>query len=223
MPSEGFALGHLRQDDIPRFLLQLHGHMANYQSRGTFGTTEQFSLYNLNDNRWRDYMPMDQELSVDFCTPSQLQVSLMTTWQLVLHDPDTATVWLAKGVPRSWYQREPSTRLNSSTSGGFKVRAAPTKFGHIDMSIASSQVDSMAMIVSMQWDPVPVAASALQKIEWRIRVRWPDGFRPIASASSDSPTATIIDIDVPAEIVSIRLGAPYRTNVTVHFDPGPKM
>ena len=44
MPSEGFALGNLRQDNIPQFRLQLEGHMANYQSRGTFGTTEQFSL-----------------------------------------------------------------------------------------------------------------------------------------------------------------------------------
>jgi hypothetical protein len=126
-----FALGNLRQNKTDQFLLQLEGHMANYQSRGTFGTTEQFSLYNVNDERWRDYLPDDMELSVDLCTPSQMQVALMTTWQLVLHDPDSAVVWLAKGAPRRWYSGN-----SSGESSSFAVRHAPTKYGLISFSIA---------------------------------------------------------------------------------------
>jgi len=126
-----FALGHLRQNKTDQFLLQLEGHMANYQSRGTFGTTEQFSLYNVNDERWRDYLPDDMELSVDLCTPSQMQVALMTTWQLVLHDPDSAVVWLAKGAPRRWYAGD-----SSRESSSFAVRHASTKYGLISFSIA---------------------------------------------------------------------------------------
>jgi hypothetical protein len=71
------------------------------------------------------------ELSVDLCTPSQMQVALMTTWQLVLHDPDSAVVWLAKGAPRRWYSGN-----SSGESSSFAVRHAPTKYGLISFSIA---------------------------------------------------------------------------------------
>ena len=93
MPIEGYAYGQLRQDNISQFLLQLSGHAANYAARGTFGTTEQFSLYSTLDSRWRDYLPEKgqlatprnpAELSLDFCEPSQMQMAIMSRWQLVM-------------------------------------------------------------------------------------------------------------------------------------------
>jgi hypothetical protein len=82
MPIEGYALGHLRRDNVSQFLLQLAGHAANYAQRGTFGTSEQLSLYSTLDARWRDYLPAKgstakpnnpAELSLDFCEPSQVR------------------------------------------------------------------------------------------------------------------------------------------------------
>ena len=138
MPIEGYAWGQLRQDNASQFLLQMAGHAANYAARGTFGTTEQFSLYSTMDSRWRDYLPAKggatakpnnpAELSLDFCEPSQMQMAMMTRWQLLLEDPDGPVLWVAKGAPRRWFVPANAT-VRPEGQLLFSIKRAPTRFG----------------------------------------------------------------------------------------------
>jgi hypothetical protein len=136
MPIEGYAFGHLKQDNVSQFLLQLAGHAANYAQRGTFGTSEQLSLYSTLDSRWRDYLPAQgqtaqprnpAELSLDFCEPSQMQMAMMTRWQLLYEDPDEAVLWVAKGAPRRWFAPSAAPPL-------FSIARAPTRMGLLGAS-----------------------------------------------------------------------------------------
>lgn len=115
MPTAGWgyaALAHNKTDD---FLSLLYGHAANYQSRGTFHSTEQLSF--LGEGLYRQFLhwpndvlpdPYDpptsdmaaaagpvganlgnyyqNEQDISFCIVSQVLVSRLSLWQLVFED-----------------------------------------------------------------------------------------------------------------------------------------
>ena len=118
------------------------------------------------------------------------------------------------------------------------MRNAATKFGPIDYSISVKSakhvsalatridsdtpnayvlVNSTAMRVILKWRPVTAPSSALNTIEWRIRVRHPDSFRRIVSVKADESTVTVVGFDADSEIVSVKFAPPYTAHLTVSY------
>jgi hypothetical protein len=83
------------------------------------------------------------------------------------------------------------------------------------MAPLSSTPSSMS--VDMRWVPVAAPSESLSSIEWRVRVRWPDGFRPIVSVKSDSSSCTVVGFDAASETVSVKLSHPYNATLTVSY------
>ena len=124
MPTAGWGYGALVNNQTSDFLELLYGHMASYQSRGTFHSTEQLSF--LGTGRYRSFLhikdpPVDLaspihevtsqdraqsgyygiENDVSFCIVSNILVARMTRWQLVMEDSVTNSIWLARCVTDS--------------------------------------------------------------------------------------------------------------------------
>jgi len=129
MPSSYYLAASLRDDRLERFFLLLYGHMANYQSRGTFTATEQLPIMPDENGVWRDYLWGYLEGGIDQCVPSIMLPAIATRWQMVFERYDEDTLYLARGAPRRWF--DPST-------GGFEVRRAATRFGTVDMVVANT-------------------------------------------------------------------------------------
>jgi hypothetical protein len=129
MPAIGYARSSLSADRLDKFLLLLYGHAANYQGRGSFFTTEQQSLYQLQgSSRWRASLG---EIQANFCTPSQMLVASMTALQFISEERDgPATVWLARGAPVRWF----------TDPGGFGVEAAPCRYGTVSFAVLGAQM-----------------------------------------------------------------------------------
>jgi hypothetical protein len=111
----GHAYGLLQHDFARRFLLTLYGIMAHQYTRGTWTAPE---TRNVDPSR-RQAAP--------YCTPAQLVVPMMARWMLVFEDPESPTLWLAKGTPRSWL--EDGKKIS--------VSSAPTKWGRVGFTITS--------------------------------------------------------------------------------------
>ena len=146
MPAAGYGFASLLHADDgtganeARFHLLFAGHLANYQSRGTFAASEQMSIY--GDGVFRDhlgYAPVDAQ----YCVPAEVLAAYFLKWSLVFSPREprqlappsfstlhahsgTATgtttapeVWLAHGAPRRWYDNR----------DGFGATRAPTRHG----------------------------------------------------------------------------------------------
>jgi hypothetical protein len=74
-----------------------------------------------------------------------------------------------------------------------------------------------SMSVDLRWAPVDAPSKSLSSIEWRVRVRWPYGFRPIVSVKSDSSSCTVVGFDAASETVSVKLSHPYNATLTVSY------
>jgi hypothetical protein len=88
--SYGYGYGLIQHDMIREALLMMYSDMAHQYTRGTWTAPETRSI-------------VPGEGTAPYCTPAQLVVALMTRWLLVFEDPQSETVWLAKGVPRTWF------------------------------------------------------------------------------------------------------------------------
>jgi len=102
MPTVGWGYGALANNQTNDFLALLYGHMASYQSRGSFHSTEQVEF--TGEGWYRDYMYWknlgpnetrpDQSLlrgyanerDLSFCIVSEVIVARLTRWQLVFED-----------------------------------------------------------------------------------------------------------------------------------------
>ena len=133
------ARSSLAHDRIQQFLLLLYGHTANYQGRGSFISNEQQSLYqDPNNPSWRASMG---EIQASFCTPSQTLVASMTAMQLLHYERLNATIWIARGAPRRWYNdAESDDSLNaSSVRQLFGVQNGPTRWGNVSFRVGAQQ------------------------------------------------------------------------------------
>jgi hypothetical protein len=125
MPTAGWGYGAIANNQTQDFLELLYGHAANYQSRGTFHSTEQLPF--TGTGRYRA-IPMNDpapgggshrstvassallhgglgyngvETQISFCIVSNIIVAHMTRWQLVMEDG--GVIWLGRGAPRRWF------------------------------------------------------------------------------------------------------------------------
>jgi hypothetical protein len=108
--------------DMPNH--QLFGHIANYQSRGTYHATEQVSLYGAAPRNFRDYYTM-AEYDIDLCVPSTMLVAHMLKSALVWTEREPASaaantaaevtaanqlpvIWIMRMAPRRWFALDPA-------------------------------------------------------------------------------------------------------------------
>jgi hypothetical protein len=154
MPAIGYAKADAALDRVPHFNLLLFGHIANYQSRGTFHATEQLSLYGSAPSNFRDYYTL-AEYDIDFCVPAVHLVARMVKDALVYSERDSPVVWLMKMAPRRWFSvDEAVAAMRSSSSSDFVgdgaiggaggaaaavvVRNVMTRFGLVSFAISPS-------------------------------------------------------------------------------------
>ena len=113
------------------------------QSRGTFHSTEQLSLFGSAPANFRDYYTL-AEYDIDFCVPSALLISHMLKYALVWEDfADTTatTVWLMKMAPRRWFRGPTDASAAESVSdappaAAVVVEDAATRLGRLNLTIA---------------------------------------------------------------------------------------
>lgn len=135
MPSSGYAYSSVATNRTRSFNSLLFGHVANYQSRGSFNAPEQLG-FDVGDDGYRALLgPGVGETDIDTCGPSTTLVAMMLRWMLVFEERDADTLWLLKAAPRRFYAG--SSSLNSSSTSGavLSVQRAPTRFGWVSFSI----------------------------------------------------------------------------------------
>jgi hypothetical protein len=110
----GHAYGLLQHDMVREYLLTLYGMMAHQYARG-FWTAPETRRLNPKDT------------AASYCTPAQLVVPMMLRSVLVMEDPATNDLWLAKGTPRAW----------PMDGQRITVEDAPTRWGQIGYAIRS--------------------------------------------------------------------------------------
>ena len=164
MPTAGWGYGAIANNQTQDFLELLYGHAANYQSRGTFHSTEQLPF--TGTGRYRSIPMKDPapgggghsstdasnatllrsglgyngaETQISFCIVSNIIVAHMTRWQLVMEDD--GAIWLGRGAPQRWFK--PGV-------GGFNVTAAPTSVGKIDFKMHASAAGSATYSVTVE-------------------------------------------------------------------------
>jgi hypothetical protein len=112
--SYGHGFGLLQHDFTREFLLSLYSLMAHQYTRGSWTAPE---TRNIEAGR----------PSTPYCTPAQLTVPMMVRWMLLLEDPASGVLWLAKGTPREWLE----------DGQQIVVRRAPIRRGLLDFRIQS--------------------------------------------------------------------------------------
>lgn len=111
--SYGYAQMLLRLDRIEEFLLFLYSHRYHDHTRGSWTAAE---VADINGN------------TALFCIPAQQTIPLLVRWMLVLEDSDADTLYLAKGVPRSWI-----------VSGKpIRIERAPTRWGRVSLELCAN-------------------------------------------------------------------------------------
>ena len=224
MPAIGYAIGGLAHDRLARFHLLLYGHMANYQSRGSFFSTEQMSLYGEGGFRTNDL----GQLQAGFCVPSQTLVARMTAMQFVseavgtvmgardgdgrgatsLLDPPT--VWLARAAPRRWY---------GPGGDGFRVERAPTRLGAFSFAMSSRPAPGAGVAnvtIAAQLLPPPPGAGQASDVpsfaDVKVRVRELSGGKAVlvgaVLSGAEGVHVTVESVLPLQEIVVLRVPLP---------------
>eukprot|EP00039_Didymoeca_costata_P008920 m.118671 g.118671 ORF g.118671 m.118671 type:complete len:968 (-) comp14284_c0_seq3:101-3004(-) len=132
MPTAGWGYAALASNQTENFQAFLYGHMATYQSRGTFHSTEQLSFLGTGLYRgflsWVDPPPTQEvgetqrpetsnllgyyapENDVSYCIVTEILAARLSRWQLVFEDiyrpkllGNPPSLWLARGVLKSWF------------------------------------------------------------------------------------------------------------------------
>ena len=143
--SYGYGYGLIQNDRIRQALLMLYSDMAHQYTRGTWTAPETRSI--IPDH---DIAP--------YCSPAQLVMAMMTRWLLVFEDPESETLWLAKGVPQSWLKDGKS----------ISVREAPTRWGRVGFSL-DSNLSHGRILVRVNFPNSAFGATTY------LRLRAPDG------------------------------------------------
>jgi hypothetical protein len=177
----GHGYGLLQHDFVREYLLTLYSIMAHHYTRGTWTAPESRAT--------------DQEGTAgSYCTPAQLVVPLMTRWMLAFEDPQSDTLWLAKGTPRSWLEEGKK----------ISVTGAPTRWGRVSFTVTShlSQGKVEGQIV------LPASFAGTVKL----RLRLPEGRRIQSATVNGRPTARF---DPEEETVTLPPGLTGRIPVEV--------
>ena len=141
MPAAGYAYSAVATNRTRAFNSLLFGHIANYQSRGSFNAPEQLGFEAADDGYRALLGPGLGETDIDTCVPSTTLAAVMLRWMLVFEERDTDTIWLLKTAPRRFYPgASGSTPPGSSRQpvGSFlSVRQAATRFGWVSFAVDS--------------------------------------------------------------------------------------
>ncbi len=151
----GTVYGLIQHDFIREALLVIYGHAAHQYTRGQWLAPETRNVL------------QDIE-AAPYCTPAQLLAPLALRWLLVFEDPESDTLWLAKGAPREWF----------GEGQQIAVRDAATRFGRVSYEVVS-QWEKHRLAVRVQLPEQGLGA------ELRVRLRAPEA-RRIRSVTLDA-------------------------------------
>jgi hypothetical protein len=167
VPAIGYALSDVALDRVSRYNLLLFGHMANYQSRGTFHSTEQLSLFGMAPTNFRSYYTM-AEYDISFCVPSAMLVAHMLKYALVAEERDALvpTVWLMKMAPRRWFAVA-SVGADGATTPAVHVQNAMTRAGRLAFQIFGAKPHQLLVAVSLDGAGAVSGGGSLLKIRLR--------------------------------------------------------
>jgi len=182
--SYGHAYGLIQTDLVRKYLLLLYSVMAHQYTRATWTAPET-----------RNIDP--EHLAAPYCTPAELVVPMMARWMLVFEDPQTGTLWLAKGTPRSW--------LDDGKS--FSVSDAPTAWGEAGFSVAS-HLKERTITATIQF-------SSRGRPLTKFRLRAPEGNR-IRSVTLNGQPWT--QYDVTEETITIPSNLGNKVSLTVSYE-----
>lgn len=108
-----YGTSHARAQPLPRRRgAQAYAASAHSYTRGTFIAPE-----STNIDRTQPSPP--------FCTPAGMVAPLYLKWMLVIEDPATHTLWLARALPRVWL----------STGEVVRLTDAPTAYGRLSLTL----------------------------------------------------------------------------------------
>lgn len=208
MPAVGYAYSSVATNRSLAFNSLLFGHIANYQSRGSFNGPEQLG-FELGDDGYRALLgPGEGETDIDTCVPSTTLVAMMLRWMLVFEDRDDDTVWLLKAAPRRFYPGVPGS--NRSAGGFLSVEQAATRFGSVSFSVdeqvqdPSSELHLVANVSLMLHGRGFVATSGGLRVV--VRLRDPLGHKILQSAVVSAVVGgqvAVVEIDGVGESVAV--------------------
>jgi hypothetical protein len=112
-PYVHYAWGLLEAGRIDHYLLGFYGHLAYHQTPGTFTAYESVDIKGTGSRAYAS----------DYCVPAQLVEPQMLRWMIAWEPWDNQELWLARAVPRKWFE------------SGFSARRIPTRWGAVDFSV----------------------------------------------------------------------------------------
>jgi len=245
MPAAGYAYSAVATNRTRTFNSLLFGHIANYQSHGSFNAPEQLGFEAADDGYRALLGPGLGETDIDTCVPSTTLAAVMLRWMLVFEERDTDTIWLLKTAPRRFY---PGARSSSSTPQGssrqpvgsfLSVRQAATRFGWVSFTVDSEPGGpSVSAIPNVSAIPhLRLVANVTLVLHGRghvtkgsglavaLRLRDPTGQRvprSAAIAGAAAGVAAVTDVDSVGESVTVEVSragvhTPVESSRTVSF------
>ncbi len=170
-PFAQYARALLEEDDVGHYLLGLYGHLAHHQTRGTFTAYEQVSILDVHRRRYL----------ADYCVPSQLTVPILVRWMLAYEERDAERLWLAKAVPRRWWEADQR----------WAVSRVPTRWGPAALRV---ETDGRGARITVERPGGP---------EVVLRIRCPEG-RSLEAVEADGEA---VRVDAARELVVLPAGA----------------
>lgn len=197
MPSVGYAYSGLSLDRVESFQSLLFGHIANYQSRGTFNSPEQLSLYgDANSDSMREYLHAGtNEIDIDFCVPSTMLVTFMLKYALVLEERDVDAVWIMKGAPRRWY--------SSNTTLVASVKSALTRYGSVSFTIEANDSNSFITNISLALSGRGYISGS-KSLTLKLRIRDPNNVKRVHNAQVTGD-GKLLEVDPISESVNLQV------------------
>eukprot|EP01063_Lacrimia_lanifica_P032366 TRINITY_DN551_c0_g2_i1.p2 TRINITY_DN551_c0_g2~~TRINITY_DN551_c0_g2_i1.p2 ORF type:complete len:888 (+),score=332.25 TRINITY_DN551_c0_g2_i1:49-2712(+) len=202
MPSVGYALTDLLHNRLESFWALLFGHTANYQARGTFGSSEQLAY--LGDGYTASIRERIGDIDLAFCVPSASLVSIMLRWAVALEHPDVDELYLLRGAPHRWYAApiaasHAATRFGTAavSTGAFDA-ARRTQAAHVALALHGAGYHTAG--------PLTVTVKVLD----------PSGATRVAAATVSSPAVAVAGVDAETGVVTLLVAG--RPTGDVAFD-----
>jgi hypothetical protein len=123
-PYANYAWGLMEAGQIEHYLLGFYGHLALHETPGTFTAYESVAIKGADT---RSY-------SSDYCVPAQLVEPQMLRWMIAWEPWDSQDLWLARAVPKKWF------------NAGFSADRIPTRWGEVNFRVTSNAKGLAAQI-----------------------------------------------------------------------------
>ena len=220
MPAAGYAYSAIATNRTRAFNSLLFGHIANYQSRGSFNAPEQLR-YEAGDDGYRALLdPGRGETDIDTCVPSTMLVAMMLRWMLVFEERDSDTIWLLRAAPRRFYPGASAHQGSRSYAqvGFLSVRRAETRFGWVTFSVDSEPINDVRVpspklrlvvnVTLVLHGRGFVSKKVDGGLDLVFRLRDPTGRGALGSASisgNSSRTVAVTQVDTVGESVTVNV------------------